>query len=396
MSGVRRSLSWIWTGLIVVLVVVMAALVGREFEGPELVLSILFVASIVVMTALGSVVTARRPGNRIGWLLHVIAVSLLLTIWADTVIGDAGGGPSDSPGTVDLVAAIVSPAAGVTAMYSIGLLLYLFPTGHFLTRRWIWAGWLGGILVPLTWIISVFAVEVGDVWSDEPWVISNPIGFLPVEWLDLVGSAVPMVLLGVLVGGVASMIIRFRRSDLVVRTQIKWVLFAAVLTLVSGPFAFAELGLVSNLLTLVVLNAIPVSVAIAVARYKLFEIDRLISRSISYAIVVLLLGAVFAAGAVWLPTQLPGDQPPLFVAATTLAVAALFNPVRKRVQRGVDRKFNRSRYQASRVAEEFLARLQGTNTVEHLEDAWITTVNAHFQPSASGLWLREGIRSEER
>jgi hypothetical protein len=384
MSSARQLLPWVWSGLIGVIVVLFAVLATPEFEGPESVFVSIFLASVLAITALGSVVTARRPGNRIAWLLHIIAASLLFNFWASTLLE---GGRPVSLGIAEWLAAAVGTPAAFTSMFSIVLLLYVFPTGQFLTSRWKWAGWVAAVLVSATWIFSLFATEVGDVWDEDAWTITNPIGVLPIEALSVLISVVLPILLATLVGGVASIVVRFRRSDLLVRTQIKWVLFASVVTLFSSFFAFAELGLVSDFLTMVVLNAIPVAVALAVVRYKLFEIDRLISRSISYGIVAFLLGALFAAGAIWVPTRLLGDQTPIFVASTTLGVAALFNPLRTRIQRGVDKRFNRTRYQAERVAEEFSAQLQESLTVQQLADMWARTVDTHFQPTVSGISL---------
>ncbi len=384
MSSAWQLLPWIWTGLIGVIVVLLAVLATPEFEGPETVFASVFLASVLAITALGSVVTARRPGNRIAWLLHVIAASLLFSIWASTLVE---GGQPGSLGFAAWLAAVVATPAAITAMFAIVLLLYVFPTGQFLTSRWRWAGWVAAVLVPAAWIFSLFGSEVGDGWVEDASTIANPIGVLPIEAMNVLISVVSPILLATLFGGVASIVFRFRRSDLLVRTQIKWVLFASVVTLFSSPFAFAELGLVSDFLTMVVLTAIPVAVAAAVVRYKLFEIDRLISRSITYGIVAFVLGAVFAAGAIWVPTHLSGGQTPIFVAATTLGVAALFNPLRTRIQRGVDKKFNRTRYQAERVAKEFNAQLQESLTVRQLADIWARTVDTHFQPSVSGIWL---------
>ena len=244
------------------------------------------------------------------------------------------------------------------------------------------------MLVLTAWFVSLFAVEVGDIWADEPWTLPNPIGFVPtgaLAWLE--GFAGPVLLI-TLVGGVASIVVRFRRSDEVVRTQIKWVLFASIVTLFSGLFAFSELGLVSDVLTGVVLNAIPVAVAASVVRFKLFEIDRIISRTLSYTLLVVLLGLVFAAGAVWIPTGLELGDSPLLVAGSTLAVAALFNPLRRRIHRAIDRRFNRSRYEAERVAEEFANQLQASLNRHQIADIWAETVGTHFEPSISRVWLR--------
>jgi hypothetical protein len=144
---------------------------------------------------------------------------------------------------------------------------------------------------------------------------------------------------------------------------------------------------VSGLLYVIVVGAIPVAITVAVTRYKLFEIDRIISRTVSYALVVGLLVAVFF-GLVTLVTEvLPPDSSDLAIAASTLAVAALFNPLRKRVQHTVDRRFNRSSYQAARVSEQFAALLDQPHTVEEIAELWKQTVNESLQPHSSGLWL---------
>lgn len=384
-SSARRFLPWVWTVLIGVVAVLLAVFAAPEFEGPEAAFAVVFLGAVMFITAIGSVVTARRPGNRIAWLLHVIASSLLLTIWADTLVGV---GPPESPGFLEFLALLVASPAGMTAMYSIFLLLFVFPAGRFLTRRWKWAGWAGSLLVPATWIVSIFSVEVGDPWATEPWAVPNPIGVLSTEAMESLFVVWPPFLLAMVAGGVGATVVRFRRGDLLVRTQIKWVLFASVVTLVSFPLAFAELGVVSEFLTAVVLNAVPVAAAVAVVRYKLFEIDRIISRTISYILVIGLLAMVFATGVIWIPSVLGiGDQPVL-VAGSTLAVAALFNPLRRRVQSVVDHRFNRSKYEAEVLSEQFATELSLPHTIEEIAALWKGTVDESLQPGASGIWLK--------
>jgi hypothetical protein len=154
--------------------------------------------------------------------------------------------------------------------------------------------------------------------------------------------------------------------------------------LLTGCLAGAELILSVALLI------IPTVITIAITKYKLYEIDRLISRTLSYAILVGVLGLVYVAGAVWLPTRLLGDTvPTLLVAGSTLAVAALFNPLRRRIQQAVDKRFNRSSYQAEAIAEAFSAKLQESLTVEGIAEAWTQTVQEALQPNAAGIWIKE-------
>ena len=235
--------------------------------------------------------------------------------------------------------------------------------------------------------MGIFSDELGPAWAEEPWAIPNPIGLVPSEVVVVMSQVWALGLLVLAVGGVTALIVRYRRSDVVVRTQIKWVLYAAVLAAVSFPFAFGDgYPLLSGLLYVTVIGAIPVAITVAVTRYKLFEIDRIISRTVSYALVVGLLAAVFF-GVVTLSTALLQVENDLAVAASTLAVAALFNPLRKRVQHAVDRRFNRSSYQAARVSEQFAARLDQPHTVEEIAELWKQTVNESLQPHSSGLWL---------
>jgi hypothetical protein len=129
------------------------------------------------------------------------------------------------------------------------------------------------------------------------------------------------------------------------------------------------------------------AVTLAVLRYRLYEIDRLISRTVTYTVLAVVLAIVYGFGAVWLPSRVVGEQTPLFVAGSTLAVAALFNPLRRRVMRWVDRRFNRSSYDAEQIADAFAVRLRDEVDPERLADEWATTVVRALQPSSIGVWL---------
>ena len=383
MSAALRMLPWVWTGLIGTagVVVLVFGLIPRG-EAENLVY-VMAVAVLILITALGSVISARQPGNRIAWLLHAISVGLLLSM-ASSLVTESD--KPISPDFWDYAAFVIINGLSLSFLYPIFLIFFIFPTGRFLTRRWRWAGWIGVLFIPAMLLVALFTEEVGEIWAEEPWRIPNPIGFLPFDTVKYMSWAWQTALIVLAVGGVVALIVRYRRSDVVVRTQIKWVLYAAVVVAVSFPFAFGNNPTVSALLMLIVIGLIPVAITVAVTRYKLFEIDRIISRTISYAIVVGLLVAAFL-GLITLITTLLQPQSSLAVAGSTLAVAALFNPLRKRVQHAVDRRFNRSSYQAARVSEQFAARLDQPHTVEEIAELWKQTVNETLQPQASGLWL---------
>jgi hypothetical protein len=130
------------------------------------------------------------------------------------------------------------------------------------------------------------------------------------------------------------------------------------------------------------------SIALAVLRYRLYDFDRVVSRTASYALLVLILGAVYVVGAVWLPTRIVGEESPLFVAGTTLAVAALFTPIRRRVMNWVDRRFYRSRYQMELVIHEFSSHLQDQVDPDQMASACVGLITDTLRPTTAGVWVR--------
>jgi len=265
------------------------------------------------------------------------------------------------------------------------LLLAVFPTGRVLSPGWrvIWL--LAAGFVVLAVLANGFGAEIEDLGLANPYPVAA-IDRLGIVWIWLSG----VCLIGAAALGIASMVVRFRRGAPVERLQIKWFLAAAagfppaiVLVDVTGqsPLGTAVLG--------AVLIGLVVAIVIAVLRYRLYEIDRLISRTLSYTIVTGLLVGVFAVIVV-VPTAVAGGEetPSWVVAGATLAVAGLFTPLRRRVQVVVDRRFNRSRYDAQRVADGFAARLRDPRDLEAVTADLVGTVNTVVQPSTVAVWVR--------
>jgi hypothetical protein len=192
-----------------------------------------------------------------------------------------------------------------------------------------------------------------------------------------------------LVLGLLSLVARYRSSAGIERQQVKVLVWVAVVALVffgvSGRIGGIAEPVINSLFTLFVAAAL----TLAILRYRLFEIDRLISRTVTYAVLAGALVLIYVFGAVWLPSQIVGEQTPLFVAGSTLAVAALFNPLRRRVMRWVDRRFNRSAYDVERVKDAFATRLRDQVDVGRLAEDWAGTVTRTLQPSAVGVWVRD-------
>jgi FtsH-binding integral membrane protein len=237
---------------------------------------------------------------------------------------------------------------------------------------------------------GIFSKVIVLATPEASWSINNPIGFLPESVNPVLNYVYGIPMITVLVVGVFALIIRFRRSDEAVRAQIKWVSLSLIVFVVTLLFRFATYpgeDLLSQVLFSAATAFIPVSMTLGILRYRLFDIDRLISRTVGYVVVVAALGSVYVLGAVWLPSRLLGEQPTLFVAGSTLAVAALFNPVRNRVLAWVDRRFYRSQYDAQRVVDDFTGRLRNRLDVEQLISESMSVVAEVMHPSAIAVWV---------
>ena len=386
----KSVIPWIWTGLVAV-----ACLVGFVFgvTGSESAFDratgTIWTLLVVLITALGALIATRQPGNRISWLFFTVALGLLVT-GAFSPLTQA---EPASPTFWNWLAVVNETVLAVaTIFYPLFLLLYVFPTGHFLTRRWTWAGWFGAIMVPTLLLVAVFSEELANIDDGvKVWSITNPIGFIPPGVLDVMGFIWNAGLVVVAIGGVISVIVRYRRSSQLVRTQIKWLLYPGLIFVGSYILIVNGVGdnseFLSTLLIVGPIALIPTSMTVAIIRYRLFEIDRIISRTLAYLLVVGLLATIYFGTVTFITTRLPAPNG-VAVAGSTLLVAALFNPLRKRVQGAVDRRFNRSRFQAQQVAERFGAQLQESLTIEEITDAWIETVDQVVEPAVVAVWLQ--------
>jgi hypothetical protein len=267
----------------------------------------------------------------------------------------------------------------------------LFPTGRPPSPRWRWVSWLAGIgnLLFIVSYLSVWprrGVALLGIRSPEP------TGGLMVPYT--VGTAAAMV---AVLAGAVSLVVRFRRARGVERQQLKWLAYAGALAVLGFPLLVAAEGvirppeLVADVAAAVLILPIPVAVSVAVLRYRLYDIDRLINRTLIYGLLTALLGAVYA-GLVLVLGQLfggIGTEPPSWaVAGATLAVAALFQPARRRIQAIVDRRFNRRKYDAARTIEAFSARLRDKVDLDALAAELLTVANQTMQPTTVSLWLR--------
>lgn len=334
---------------------------------------------LVGMAAFGTVgarVGSRVPRNPIGWAFLGVSV---FTIAAACL----GRAPVSDQFAEWLESWTWVPAVAVPITFC----LLLFPDGKLPSRRWRPVAWAAAVGIPA----FVVSTAIGPDLGGDPEQGANP---YHVDVLSPVFSLLSALMIVALFGSVAALVVRFRRSRGVERQQMKWVALAgvtALLLIVAVSVLSTTVGLpagVANAVVLVAITLIPVSLALAILRYRLYEIDRLISRTVSYTVVVGALVAVYAGGVLIIGTLLP-RQNEVAVASSTLAVAALFSPLRRVVQARVDRRFNRARYDAARVIDDFAVRLRDEVDLHALTTDLLGVVAATVQPSAAMVWLRE-------
>jgi hypothetical protein len=347
----------------------------------------------VTLATVGAVLASRLPRNPIGWLLLVAGAVLGFSFVATTP------GVTGLPGGIWLL--WLGNLTWYPAVVFVGVLLpLLYPTGHLPSPRW--------RAVVVVAIVTMTLALINTAFSpfspgSAPPGVSNPLavsGSLA-SVLSLMSSAATLAAVVCFPLAAASLVVRYRRAAGVERAQLRW--FAAVAALIGLSFAVALmtnsatsglLAVVSNaawLLLFVGLALLPVAIGIAILRYRLYEIDRLISRSIGWGVLTVILGAVFVGLVLGLQTLLAPftGSNELAVAGSTLLVFSLFQPVRRRVQGIVDRRFNRSRYDAQAAVAAFSERLRDEVDLDTLQGSFLTLVEATLEPTTSGLWLRE-------
>jgi len=341
---------------------------------------------------MGFVVAWRKPGNRLGWILLGLAV--FSCVAQDASFYVVARYRLHHPLPFGWVALLAQPAWSVVILMA-GLALLLFPDGHLPSPRLRWIPWV--YLVPaLVWMISAFSFTVSaitrhDVHVDPGGnlqVLSHPTG--SAAWWGAVQTAVFAAIAACFLVSLAGQVVSYRRSCGERRQQLKWLMGGSVVVL-AGVILRATLsgpglpGLVGGAGSLAAIFGFPVSMAVAILKYRLYDIDRIISRTVAYAIVTGLLVGVYA-GLVLLATGVLGIHGSVAVAAATLVAAALFAPVRRRVQHAVDRRFNRARYDADQTVAAFAARLKDAVELDAVRADLAGVVQATLEPVGVWVW----------
>jgi hypothetical protein len=347
-------------------------------------------ATLIVPTfaTLGALIVSRRPGNIIGWLFLVAAVAGGMQFFSGQYATVAFSGSTGLPGGA--YAAWLSTLMQFSAVSTTLFVILLFPTGRLLSPRWRVVAWTTALVV-LGSLISL-ALSPGPIQDFAP--TPNPFGVRVVVpgFLHTLGS---WLVLACIVAVVVSLILRFYRSRGEERLQLKWFVYAATLGILAISLAGlvpAPLGVwIENLAWVVAPPSLAVSAGIAILRYRLYDIDILINRTLVYGsltatLVVLYFGGIVALQRVFV--VLTGEKSTLAVVASTLLIAALFTPLRRRIQSFIDRRFYRRKYDARKTLEAFSTKLKNETDLESLNNDLVGVVRETMQPAHVSLWLR--------
>jgi hypothetical protein len=353
-----------------------------------------FLVATVTFPTVGAVVASRRPNESIGWLFCatglVFAADGFAPHYADYAL-------YANPGTLPAGQWFAWATGWLDPLFfsSMLLILLLFPTGQLPSHSWRPALWL--LLLVVAVVVPLAAIRPGPIFEDTL-PVENPLGIerlAPASaWSDITVAIAMMV---AVLASASSIIVRFLRAGGQERQQVKWLAYAASLLISSGVLVMLSDGTNTPLEAVATaaigfaFAGVPLAAGIAILRYSLYDIDRIINRTLVYGLLTAVLALTYFGLVIGLEALLEpftgGSD--IAIALTTLVVAALFLPARRRIQDAVDRRFNRSRYDAAKTLEAFSARLRDEVDMETLQGDLIAVVNETVQPAHVSLWLRD-------
>jgi hypothetical protein len=346
----------------------------------------LAVASLVTV---GAVVASRRARHPVGWLLLALGLSIVLSGAAE---GYAAYGLLAEPGALPAAiwVAVFFDVSWVAIPTLLGFVLLLTPTGSLPSPRWRWWAWIAAIAPAVVVVLRPDHMDAPFAAVENPFALHSA----PAEVLTIAGGVITNM---AVVVAAASLVLRFRHAQGVERLQLRWVAFAAGLSALAILVILVTWALGTEIAwtwaTSVYVIIVPLAIGAAVLRYRLYDLDRIISRTLSYGLLTLLLSMTYA-GLILILGQLLGSRSNLAVAGATLAVGAAFQPARRRIQDVVDRQFDRRRYDAARTTEAFSVRLRHEIDLDTLSAELVAVVDTTMQPSHAALWLRPGTQPD--
>jgi len=378
-------------GLGVVAFALIAAIASLVTWGSSIVDVLSYIAIPLAFGGIGAFLWTRVPENPIGPMLLVATIGFAALIGSGTwlVLNVQGT-------TTDPLAIVMALAANLTFIPALMVVIVgvplIFPDGRFLSPRWRWVGIAAAFVVVVAEVGVLFGQQM---LTEYPVSIANPFYVPGAEPLfAFVRAAQGLAAIPLLLLAVWSLVLRYRRSDDIGKHQIRWLAAAASAAVAGFACSFLappELAQTFEAFGILALNTIPIAIGVAIVRYRLYEIDRLISRGISYALISIVLLGAYAAAVLLLQRPIGtlfGSQT-ITVALSTLVVAGLFQPVRSRIQRAVDRRFDRTRVDAQRTTAAFSDRLRDEVDIDAVLADLAATARGAVSPASMQLWLRE-------
>ena len=394
-----RAASWLaWSVWGFTLALLVVALLSPKTEENGLVILLPLATGAIAWSTVGAVVASRRPENAVGWILWAMGLLSGVALFAGQYATYALlVHPGSLPGG-ELVG-LLSSWIWVPIIGLLIFLLLLFPNGQLPTRRWRPVAWIGGAVIAMGAINE--ALVPGTIDGLEP--LRNPLGIEGAKRILALLSTISQALAAaLLLVAAASLFVRLRRARGEERQQVKWLAYAATvlatsffLSSVSGAIGASWVGFV---LSMVGFLGIPMAAGIAVLKYRLYEIDLLINRTLVYGALTAMLALVYFGTVVAMQytfRALTGQESQLAVVASTLAIAAIFNPLRRRIQDFVDRRFYRRKYDARKTLEAFSAKLRDETDLGALTNDVVGVVRETMQPAHVSVWLRPDTASKK-
>ena len=405
-------LAWSLAALSVVMFVGSAALwvlahsthVPRSLDADLTTGSLLGQALFLVFPLVGALIASRRPENPIGWLCLVDGLLWTTTDMLDYHSLYVMASPGSVPFPVGLAGVnhwLWVPTVGLLGTY----VFLLFPDGRLPSRRWRPLAWLSGVVIAS----GSLGLMLSPGPLDMPRGIRNPFGLEAAPWVAVAAYAILPLLPLCMLASALSLVMRYRRSRGDVRQQIKWIAFAASLVALTYLIAMvasfihpseiwfaAGLPLWLDLIeyaALLSITSVPIAIGFAVLKYRLYDIDLIINRTLVYgsltgALALVYFGGVTVTQALFRNITGQEQLPQLVIVASTLVIAALFNPLRRRIQAFIDRRFYRAKYDARKILEAFSVRLRDETDLEALNEDLVEVVRETMQPAHVSLWLR--------
>jgi len=390
----RRTASWLaWVILICYLTLASVGLFFQAKNDPaQLLHQVLYTLAFLTFPAVGALIVTYRPENPIGWIFCAVTSAVFGFAAEQYAIYATSTRPGSLPAGV-WVAWLGSWSGDPGYAIPFTFTLLLFPSGRLPSARWRPFAWLAGGYIALDTLFAAFTP--GPISENIAWV-NNPAGIEQLADASRLFHMIGPLFFVLVLGCVLSVLLRFRRAQGTERQQIKWFAFATIMVvlLVLLEVVLRTLPvLLEEVLFSIAIAALPIAVGIAILRYRLYDIDIIIRRTLIYSLLTVTLGLVYLGCIVVLQRlvvpALGGSE--LAIVASTLAIAALFNPLRRRIQNLIDRRFYRRKYDAAKVLTAFAATARDETDLDVLAAAMLRVVDETVQPEFVGLWIKPAV-----